>query len=63
MCETTVDLIAMRSKLARTQMALCRQSCMECKSECEAHATHHWTCKASAEACDAAIDALNALLG
>jgi hypothetical protein len=63
LCETTVSLVYLRSKLARTQMALCRQSCMEAKSECEVHAAHHWTCRAAAEACDAAIDAMNTILG
>jgi hypothetical protein len=63
LCETTVSLVYLRSKLARTQMALCRQSCMEAKSECEVHAAHHWTCRAAAEACDVAIDAMNTILG
>lgn len=63
LCEASVALVNARSKLARTQLALCRQACMECQSECEAHAGHHWSCKASAQACAAAVAALNVILG
>jgi len=63
LCEATKALINARSNLARTQMALCRQACIECKGECEEHAMHHATCRASAEACSAAINAMNVILG
>lgn len=63
LCDASVALVNARSKLARTQLALCRQACMQCQSECEAHAGHHWSCKASAQACAAAVAALNVILG
>lgn len=63
LCDASIALVNARSKLARTQLALCRQACMQCQSECEAHAGHHWSCKASAEACAAAVAALNVVLG
>ncbi|MEQ1617118.1 MAG: Csp1 family four helix bundle copper storage protein [Terricaulis sp.] len=62
-CRATQTLIQTHSMFAGQQLALCRDACTACRSECTPHAAHHATCRACAEACAASIAAIDALLG
>jgi Cys-rich four helix bundle protein (predicted Tat secretion target) len=62
-CRSTQALIETHSTFAGQQLALCRDACNACRSECAPHATHHAACRACAEACQASIAAIDALLG
>ncbi len=62
-CRSGQTLIGTHSTFAGQQLALCRDACNACRSECAPHANHHATCRACAEACTASIAAIDALLG
>lgn len=61
-CPTSQSLIESHSTLAGQQLVVCRAACQACLGECTPHAGHHKSCHDCAEACTAAIAAIDALL-
>lgn len=61
-CRARKTLIESRSTFAGQQLALCRDACNACESECAKHKAHHESCRACAEACETAIKAIDRLL-
>lgn len=50
-------LVSAKSKHLAAAVALWAATCRDCKTECDKHADKHETCKACADACDAALAA------
>jgi len=63
LCEASKELIYARSPNTRALLTLCRQVCANCQKTCEVHAMHHSICRACAQACETAVNAMNVVLG
>ena len=62
-CKSAKSLVECHSTFAGQQLALCRDACNACESECAKHKSHHEACRNCAEACETAMDAIDRLLG
>ena len=62
-CGAAKTLVQTHSTFAGQQLALCRDVCVACASECAKHKAHHQACGNCASACEDAVEAIDRLLG
>ena len=62
-CDAAQKLVQNHSTFAGQQLALCRDACSACETECVKHKSHHAACRSCAEACKDAMSAIDRLLG
>lgn len=62
-CRAAQVMVESHSSFAGQQIALCRDACSACETECAPHKEHHETCRACASACRDTMEAIDRLLG
>jgi len=62
-CRAIQALVEAHSSFAGQQLALCRDVCNACRTQCAQHAEHHVSCRVCADSCASVIAAIDTLLG
>lgn len=60
-CEALAGFAAAKSAHLAAYIPVCKKICEDCLEECKKHAGHHEVCKRCADACQACINAMNAV--